>query len=340
MSKVIIIAEAGVNHNGDIVLAKELIDAASQTGVDYIKFQTFITELGVDKSAPKAAYQNVNIGFEKNQFDMIKELELSFDDFLELSDYCTRKGIKFLTSVFDLYCLGRLGELNVDFIKIASGEVCNPLFLNAASKMGMPILMSSGMAYLGEIERSLRTLTSNGLTYDDITVLHCNTEYPTPMEDVNLRAMNTIQCAFGVKVGYSDHTLGIEVPIAAVALGARVIEKHFTLDTKMKGPDHICSLEPDELSEMVRCIRNIEIALSGSGRKAPSKSETRNISVVRKSLYVSKMILKGEVFTDINITVKRPGDGIPANEIYRVLGKAATCDLSEGEKLSNSNVEW
>lgn len=340
MKNVIVIAEAGVNHNGDIRLAKKLIDAAAQCGVDYIKFQTFITELIVDKSAPKAEYQNSTVGALKTQFDMIKELELSFDNFLELRRYCVQKGVKFLTSVADLQSLARLHELKVDFIKISSGEVANPIFLNAVSRLKTPVILSTGMATLGEIENALAILTSNGLTDKDITILHCNTEYPTPMEDVNLKAMLTIKDAFKVDVGYSDHTLGIEVPVAAVALGATMIEKHFTLDKTMVGPDHKSSLEPHEFRQMMSAIRNVELAISGSGRKLPSKSETKNIGVVRKSVFVSSSIKRGEVFSESNVMVKRPGDGIPAIDINRILGKTAASDLAVGQKLDYTHIQW
>lgn len=340
MKNVIIIAEAGVNHNGDIKLAKQLIDAASDCGVDYIKFQTFITELIVDKSAPKAEYQNSTIGTVKSQFDMIKELELSFDDFLELREYCKQRNVKFLTSVADLQSLARLHELDVDFVKISSGEVVNPIFLKAVSNLNKPVILSTGMATLGEIEGALSILTSNGLSDNDITVLHCNTEYPTPMEDVNLKAMLTIKEAFKVNVGYSDHTLGIEVPIAAVSIGATIIEKHFTLDKTMVGPDHKSSLEPDEFRQMVRAIRNIELAIGGSGKKLPSKSEVKNIEVVRKSVFVSAPIRKGETFSENNLMVKRPGDGIPAIDINRILGKKSSVDLQVGHKLNYTNIQW
>lgn len=340
MKNVIVIAEAGVNHNGDLNLAKQLIDAAADCGVDYIKFQTFITELIVDKSAPKAEYQNSTVGTVKSQFDMIKELELSFDDFLELRKYCIQRDVKFLTSVADLQSLSRLHELQVDFIKISSGEVVNPIFLKAVSKLNKPVILSTGMATLGEIENALSILTSNGLTDRDIVVLHCNTEYPTPMEDVNLKAMLTIRDAFKVNVGYSDHTLGIEVPIAAVALGATIIEKHFTLDKTMVGPDHKSSLEPDEFRQMVKAIRNVELAIAGTGRKLPSKSEAKNIGVVRKSVFVSAPIRKGEIFSEKNVMVKRPGDGIPAMDIHRILGKTAAADLQVGHKLNYTNIQW
>jgi N,N'-diacetyllegionaminate synthase len=340
MNKVIIIAEAGVNHNGDINIAKKMIDSAADCGVDYIKFQTFITELIVDRSAPKAEYQDKNIGSGKSQFDMIKELELSFEDFIELREYCKKRNVKFLTSVADLVSLSRLEELGVEYIKISSGEIANPLFLEAVSKKKLPVLLSTGMATLGEIENAIRVLTSNGLTINDVTVLHCNTEYPTPMADVNLKAMETIANSFKVRVGYSDHTMGIEVPIGAVALGACVIEKHFTLDRSMHGPDHTSSLEPAEFSTMVKCIRNIELAISGDGRKIPTKSEIKNLEVVRKSIFVSKPIEPGEIFSVENIMVKRPGDGISATDVYRVIGKPATRKLNVGQKLTYSDIQW
>jgi len=339
MSKVIIIAEAGVNHNGDINLAKKLIDKAAECKVDYIKFQTFITELIVDSSAPKADYQLAAIGQEKSQFDMIKELELSFDDFKILKDYCVARNVKFLTSVADLKSLERIEELNVDFIKISSGEVSNPLFLKAVAKIKKPVILSTGMATLGEVEKALEILTSQSLTKEDITILHCNTEYPSPMNDVNLNAMLTLRDAFKVEIGYSDHTVGIEIPIAAVAMGATIIEKHFTLDKTLTGPDHKSSLEPNELDAMVKAIRNIELAL-GNGVKQPSPSEAKNIPVVRKSIFTSRMIVKGEYFTEANLMVKRPGDGIPASQVEMVIGRQAACDIKANEKIDHKSIVW
>lgn len=338
-NKVIIIAEAGVNHNGDISLAKNLVDKAATSGVDYIKFQTFVTELIVDKSAPKAEYQDRAVGQSTSQYDMIKALELSFDDFVELKKYCESKGVKFLTTAADLVSLEKVNQLNVDYIKISSGELTNPLFLRAVAKIGKPVILSTGMSNLSEVERALNILLGYSIKRENITLLHCNTDYPTAMRDVNLNAMLTLQRAFHVPVGYSDHTLGIEIPIAAVAIGATVIEKHFTLDKTMEGPDHQSSLEPDELRAMVKAIRNIELAM-GDGVKRPSQSEQKNIIVVRKSVFTSRAIRKGEVFSNDNLTVKRPGDGIPAHAIEDLFGKTSSRNIKQGEKLDYQAIQW
>jgi N,N'-diacetyllegionaminate synthase len=338
-NKVIIIAEAGVNHNGDISLAKTLIDEAATSGVDYIKFQTFVTELIVDKSAPKAAYQDRAIGQSTSQFDMIKALELSFEDFVELKQYCDIKGVKFLTTAADLVSLEKIRGLGVDYIKISSGELTNPLFLRAVAKIGKPVILSTGMSNLSEVERALNVLLSYSIERENVTLLHCNTDYPTAMQDVNLKAMLTLQRAFNVPVGYSDHTLGIEIPIAAVAMGATVIEKHFTLDKTMTGPDHQSSLEPNELRAMVKAIRNIELAM-GDGIKRPSLSEQKNIVVVRKSVFASQAIRKGEAFSNDNLAVKRPGDGIPADTVEGLFGKLAGRDINQGEKLDYQAIQW
>jgi len=340
MNKVIIIAEAGVNHNGDINLAYKLIDAAAEAGADFIKFQTFITELIVDKSAQKAEYQKSHLDEDNSQYEMIKKLELSFDDFHKLKNYCNKSGIKFLTTVADLVSLSKIDEFDLDYIKISSGELTNSLFLSKVSLKNKPVILSTGMANLGEIEDALSILTSGGIPLAKITVLHCNTDYPTHFEDVNLKAMNTIAEAFKVKVGYSDHTLGIEIPIAAVAMGAKVIEKHFTLDKNLKGPDHRSSLEPDELKLMVTSIRNIEKAISGSGRKEPSESESKNILIVRKSLFASKNIKKGDMICEDNIILKRPGNGIPASETLKILGRIASREIEDGNKLTYQDIIW
>ena len=340
MGKVIIIAEAGVNHNGHLNLAKQLIDVAAEAGADYIKFQTFVTDLIIDASAPKAEYQKSKEKTVESQYDMVKKLELSIEDFHQLRDYCHLKGIRFLTSVADFVSLERIGQFDLDFIKISSGEVTNSLFLKKIAGMNKPVLLSTGMAFLGEIETALNILTSGGVKREDITVLHCNTEYPTPMQDVNLKAMLSIREAFKTNIGYSDHTLGIEIPIAAVAMGAKVIEKHFTLDKNLPGPDHSSSLEPQELKSMVEAIRNVELALSGNGRKEPSQSESKNISIVRKSIFSKTNILEGEILTEDNIILKRPGDGIPANEIDKVLGKKENKTIQEGTKLSYNDILW
>ncbi|RPH30790.1 MAG: N-acetylneuraminate synthase [Bacteroidales bacterium] len=340
MEKVIIIAEAGVNHNGDINLAYQLVDAAANARVDYIKFQTFIADLIVDKDAEKAEYQKNNTKESDTQYEMIKKLELSFDDFKHLKQHCDKKKIKFLTSVADFVSLKKIDDYNLDYIKIASGELTNTLFLRKVANKKKPIILSTGMATLGEIENALYTLQNEGVSINDIIVLHCNTEYPTPMKDVNLKAMQTIADAFKVRVGYSDHTLGIEVPIAAVALGASIIEKHFTLDKSLPGPDHSSSLDPIELKTMVSNIRNVERAISGSGRKQPSKSELKNIEIVRKSLFTSRQIKKGDLFSEINIVLKRPGSGISAMEIDKIIGKPAANDLSKGIKIAYKDIKW
>lgn len=340
MKKVIIIAEAGVNHNGDINLAKKLIDIAAESGADYVKFQTFKTELIVDKNAPKAEYQKNNEQENTTQYEMIKKLELSHNDFMLLKKYCDKKRIKFLTTVADLYSFSMIDDFNQDFIKISSGEITNKLFLKKVAQKRKPVIMSTGMANIGEIECALNILTSEGLSINEITVLHCNTEYPTPFEDVNLKAMETISNAFKVKVGYSDHTLGIEIPIAAVAMGAVVIEKHFTIDKNLPGPDHKSSLEPNELKLMVHSIRNIEKALSGNGRKEPSRSEIKNIIVVRKSLFVQNNIKKGEVITEDYIIAKRPGDGVSAMNMDMIIGKRVMTDLKSGHKIEFKDIKW
>ena len=312
-SNVLIIAEAGVNHNGSIDIAKKMIDIAVNADVDLVKFQTFKVEMLVTKTAEKAYYQKNHTQKNETQFEMIKKLELDRADHIELLNYCKQKNIQFLSSPFDHESIDLLAELNIPFYKIPSGEITNLPYLRHIGSMGKPIVMSTGMATLEEVRAAIEVLMEATVKKDDITILHCNTEYPTPMADVNLQAMLTIQKELGVKVGYSDHTLGIEVPIAAVALGARIIEKHFTLDRTMSGPDHAASLEPDELQAMVAAIRNIEKAM-GDGVKTPSLSEIKNIPIARKSIMAKKSINKGERFTENNLTVKRPGTGISPME--------------------------
>jgi N,N'-diacetyllegionaminate synthase len=339
MKQTIIIAEAGVNHNGSIELAKQLIDVASEAGCDYIKFQTFKTELVISENARKAEYQLKNAEDKsETQFEMAKKLELTFDDFKNLKYYCLKKNIGFLSTGFDPLSLDFLLELGQDFFKIPSGEITNKPFLQQIAKFGKPILLSTGMANLREIEDALKVLISEGLSKKEITILHCNTEYPTPMEDVNLLAMKTIQHNFGVDVGYSDHTLGIEIPIAAVSLGANVIEKHFTLDRSMSGPDHKASLEPDELKSMVIAIRNVEIAISGSGDKVASSSEISNIPIARRSIHLSKDLLKGATLTVENLIMKRPGIGISPMEIDSVIGKTLNQSLGSDTMLLWSHL--
>jgi N,N'-diacetyllegionaminate synthase len=331
VKKVLIIAEAGVNHNGDFELAKEMILAAKEAGADYVKFQTGIPELVISKFAPKAEYQKVTTGSAESQLEMCKKLQLSYDDFGKLKEYCDETGIAFLSTPFELVSIEMLAKLDMDYFKIPSGEITNKPYLQSIARKKKPVIISTGMALMDEIEAALDVMTEQGLTRDQITVLHCNTEYPTPMEDVNLTAMLAIGRELKVKVGYSDHTNGIEVPIAAVALGATVIEKHFTLDKNMEGPDHKASLEPHELKAMVDAIRNIEKAVGGSGRKEVSASERKNLAIARKSIVAKIKIRKGEPFTEANITVKRPGTGLSPMLWDEVVGKKAPRDFEEDE---------
>lgn len=333
MKNVFIIAEAGVNHNGSIELAKKLIDVAVAAKVDAVKFQTFKTELCISKDTKKADYQIENTkNSEETQFEMVKKLELNEDAHEELIAYCAEKKIIFLSTPFDHDSIKLLHKLHLDIFKIPSGEINNLPYIRAIGKLGKKIVLSTGMANLGEIEAALNILITAGTPKESITVLHANTEYPTPMQDVNLRAMVTIGQAFDIDYGYSDHTLGIEVPTAAVALGASVIEKHFTLDRTMDGPDHKASLEPEELCAMVKAIRNIEQAL-GSSVKKPSPSESKNIDIARKSIVSNTTIKKGETFTVSNLAIKRPGNGISPMRWDELLGTEATKDYQEDELI-------
>lgn len=319
----LIIAEAGVNHNGSIVLAKKLIDAAAESGVDYVKFQTFQTEKLVSHLAKKASYQQKNMQDSDNsQFSMLKKLELSKEQHFELIEYCNKKNVKFFSTAFDLDSLRFLATLRMGLWKIPSGEITNYPYLKFVAEQKEPVILSTGMSTLAEIEDAISVLTKYGTTKEQITVLHCNTEYPTPMQDVNLRAMHSLSERLGVPTGYSDHTQGIEVPIAAVALGATVIEKHFTLDRQMDGPDHKASLEPEELKKMVTCVRHIELAL-GHSEKVVSSSELNNKSVARKSIVAARDILEGDVLSEDNLTVKRPGNGISPMQWQNVIGTKA-----------------
>lgn len=321
-NKTFIIAEAGVNHNGQIKLAYKLIDAAKNAGADAIKFQTFNADTLVTNNAGKAEYQKISGSKDETQYEMIKKLELSNASHLKLIKYCKKKKIIFLSSAFDLLSIDLLNKLGLEIFKVPSGEINNLPYLKKLGKLNKKVYLSTGMADLGEIEDALNILMDNGTDKDKITVLHCNTEYPTPFEDVNLKAMLTIKNAFDIAVGYSDHTPGIEIPIAAAALGAEVIEKHLTLDKNMEGPDHKASLEPNELKIMVDAIRNIEKAM-GDGIKKPSSSELKNMNVVRKSIVALKDIKAGEKFTGDNIAVKRPGNGINPMLWNEVIGKKA-----------------
>jgi len=333
LNKVFVIAEAGVNHNGSVELAKKLIDVASEVGADAVKFQTFKTELCISKDARKADYQVKNTGDDKEtQYEMVKKLELSEEMHNELIAYCKEKNIMFLSTPFDHDSIELLSDLGLEIFKIPSGEITNLPYLRRIGKLNKKVILSTGMADIGEIEDALDILTQAGTQKENITVLHANTMYPTPMEDVNLKAMVTIGNTFDISYGYSDHTLGIEVPIAAVAMGASCIEKHFTLDKSLEGPDHKASLEPDELKAMVSAIQNIELAL-GSSVKKPSKSELPNIQVARKSIVAKLEIKKGEIFTEKNITIKRPGKGINPMRWDELVGNVALKDYKEDEVI-------
>ncbi len=327
-----IIAEAGVNHNGSIDLAFKLIDAAKEAGADAVKFQSFKADNLVSKKAEKADYQKKTTSESESQYEMIKKLELDEASHIELINYSKRKKIKFLSSPFDLESIDLLKKLGLEIFKIPSGEITNLPYLRKIGRLNKQTILSTGMSDLGEIEDALNILIENGTEKNKIIVLHCNTEYPTPYKDVNLKAMLTIKKAFDVEVGYSDHTPGIEIPIAAAALGAKVIEKHFTLDKNMQGPDHKASLEPIELKMMVDAIRNIEEAM-GNGIKSPSPSEQKNINVARKSIVALKNINMGDLFTENNIGVKRPGNGILPKYYFELIGKKAKKRLLEGHQL-------
>ncbi len=330
---IFIIAEAGVNHNGDINLAKKLIDVAVDAGVDAVKFQTFKAEKLVSKNTKKAKYQQENMQeTDDSQFNMLKKLELGIDTHHELINYCKAKNIIFLSTPFDHDSIELLNDLELEIFKIPSGEITNLPYLRKIGSLKKQVILSTGMADIGEIEDALNILVEAGTRKDNITVLHANTMYPTPMEDVNLKAMVTIGNTFNVAYGYSDHTLGIEVPVAAVAMGASCIEKHFTLSKTMKGPDHKASLEPNELKEMVKAIRNIELAL-GSSVKKPSKSEILNKEVARKSIVATCEIKKGEIFTEENLAIKRPGNGISPMRWDEVVGSVASKDYMEDELI-------
>lgn len=339
-NKVIIIAEAGVNHNGDINLARKLIDVAAYAGADYIKFQTFKTELNISRKARKARYQLENTGYsDETQFEMVKKLELSYDSFRGLKTYCQSKKIEFLSTAFDTPSIDFLDEIGQSFFKIPSGEITNKPYLDFIARKRKPVVMSTGMADMQEISAALKVLLDNGLSREDITILHCNTEYPTPMQDVNIKAMLTIRDKLGVRVGYSDHTLGIEIPIAAVAMGAAVIEKHFTLDRDLPGPDHKASLEPDELKQMIISIRNVELALSGNGMKEPSKSEKPNIPIARKSIHLNEKLNAGTILSRKHLVMKRPGTGISPMDIDKVIGKELAITLDAETLLLWENLK-
>jgi N,N'-diacetyllegionaminate synthase len=332
INRTLIIAEAGVNHNGDIELAKQLIDVAAEAGADLVKFQTFNANRLATRTAKKADYQNQTTGSKESQYEMLRRLELTLDMHKELIEHCAIRNIGFFSTGFDVESLDLLVSLGQERFKIPSGEITNLPYLRHVGQIGKPVILSTGMANIGEIEAAIDVLEQAGTLRSSITVLHCTTEYPTPMNEVNLRAMQSIGKAFGVAVGYSDHTRGIEVAIAAVAMGAAIIEKHFTLDRNLVGPDHQASLEPSELKAMVAAIRNIEIAL-GDGIKRITPSETKNKPVARKSLVAKCSINKGEVFSVENITTKRPGGGISPMHWDEVIGHIAARDFSTDELI-------
>ena len=325
-----IIAEAGVNHNGSLELAKNLVDKAKEAGADCVKFQTFIANKIVSKNAAKADYQKKQTESAESQHEMLKKLELSFDDFIELNNYCKEIGIEFLSTAFDFESIDFLNQLGMQVWKIPSGEITNLPYLIKIAKLNKKVILSTGMSTMREIEDAVNILKDHGAS--ELIILHCTTEYPTPYEDVNLNAMLAIKEKFGYEVGYSDHTMGIEVPIAAVALGAKVIEKHFTLDRTMDGPDHKASLEPSELKTMVDAIRNIELSM-GTGIKEPADSEKKNIAIARKSIVANQSIIKGDILTETNLTVKRPGEGISPMKWFEIIGTKAIRDFEEDELI-------
>ena len=333
MNKTIIIAEAGVNHNGSLQLAKQLVDVAADAGVDYVKFQTFKANKIVSKQAQKAIYQQKTTDITESQLEMLKRLELDETTHIELIAYCQEKNIAFLSTAFDFDSIELLQKLGITLGKIPSGELTNLPFLRKMATTFPKLILSTGMADMEEIEATIHVLIEAGTKRENLTVLHCNTEYPTPFEDVNLKAMLSIQEQINVNVGYSDHTLGIAIPIAAVTMGATIIEKHFTLDRNMEGPDHKASLEPAELKAMVQGIRNVELALSGTGIKIASNSEQKNKVVARKSIVASKNINIGDIFTEENITAKRPGNGINPMRWDEIIGKKAIKDFEEDELI-------
>ena len=330
MGHLFIIAEAGDNHNGNLANALKLVDQAAKAGADCVKFQTFVTEEVISRYAEMAEYQKQNTGKTESQFDMVKKLELSFDEFRKIQAHCQKRGILFLSTPFDLPSIAFLNEIDMPFFKIPSGEITNYPYLKAIAETHKDVVLSTGMCTMEEIREAIALLERNGAGL--IRLLHCNTEYPTPFEDVNLKAMETMRAAFGKEVGYSDHTLGIEVPIAAAAMGAVVIEKHFTLDRNMEGPDHKASLEPQELGAMVKAVRNIEAAL-GTGEKKPSPSEQKNLAAARKSIVARRNIRQGELLTEENLAVKRPGTGISPMRYSEILGTQAVKDFKEDQLI-------
>ena len=328
----LVIAEAGVNHNGDLETSLSLVDAASSCGADIVKFQTFTADQLVTQDAAKAEYQKVKTSSTETQFEMLRKLELSHSDHLAIIEHCQERGIGFLSTGFDIGNIDMLVDLGMNRIKVPSGEITNLPYLRHIGGLGLPTILSTGMADLEEVRNALDVLLDYGSSKSDVTILHCTTDYPAAMGDVNLQAMVTMRDAFGVKIGYSDHTLGYEVAVAAVSLGAVVIEKHLTLDRESAGPDHAASLEPEEFANMVRAIRNIEIAL-GDGIKRPQSSEFANMAVARKSLVASERIQEGEAFTSMNISAKRPGSGLSPMLWDEIIGQKATREYAPNEMI-------
>jgi N,N'-diacetyllegionaminate synthase len=336
-SKVVIIAEAGVNHNGSIDLARKLIDIAAESGVDYVKFQTWVTEETINQDAPKADYQKINDGEKTSQFEMLKNLELSFEDFKQLQAYAHLRNVKFLSTPDELKSLNFLvDELKIETIKIGSGEINNLPFLRKVGNKKLDVIISTGMSNLGDVEKALTILNDSGAK--SVTLLHCTSNYPAPYDSINLKAMQTLKDAFKIPVGYSDHTEGIEVSIAAVALGAKVIEKHFTIDKNMEGPDHKASLSPNELKELVRQIRNVENAISGSGRKLIQESEQNIKVIMTKGLYLSEDVSEGSSITEDMFLFKRPVVHLPATLLDSILGKKVNKDLAKGHAISFADI--
>jgi len=337
-NRVFIIAEAGVNHNGSLILAKQLVDKAVYAGADAVKFQTFISEKVVSGQAVQAQYQQRNTGKAESQFEMIKKLELKFEDFTTLKKYSEDKGIQFLSTPFDPESAIFLQELGIEIFKIPSGELTNRPFLELIGSFGRNVIVSTGMATMDEITEAVQIIEQAGTSRNRITVLHCTTEYPAPLDEVNLKAMLHIKDSLGIRVGYSDHTNGIEVPVAAIALGAEVIEKHFTLDKSMEGPDHRASLDPEELKQMVLSIRNVEVALSGDGLKHPTPSEIKNRPIARKSIHMARNIGAGTIIASDMIEMKRPGDGLSPMIVQNIIGRKTKTDLAKDHKLTMEDL--
>ncbi len=336
--KTIIIAEAGVNHNGDINKAKQLIEIAADAGVDFVKFQTFKAEKLVTPSAEKAEYQKLNDPESDSQFKMLKQLELSVEDHYLLKNHAQQCGVKFLSTGFDLDSMDFLHSLGLELFKIPSGEITNLPYLKKIAQFGKPIILSTGMSTIQEIQDALNVIIQNGVNKSNITVLHCNTDYPTNPTDANLGAMMDIQQKFQVNVGYSDHTEGIEVSIAAVALGAKVIEKHFTLNKNLPGPDHLASLEPQELKQLVKGIRTVELALSGSGLKSPTESELKNKNIARKGIYYSRSLPKGHILQETDLDILRPFAGVSPMQLPHIIGKPLKIDVHSGQAITTEDI--